>query len=96
MKKCFRCGTEKNGIRGEPRFRDVCEGCGAYLHSCVNCHHFDHLVTNSCKLPHTAFIGGRDSLNYCEEFKMINSVLRANEERRLRARMTWEQLFKRR
>jgi hypothetical protein len=94
MKKCFRCGTPWKGFRGEPRAREVCEVCGAYLHSCVNCHHFDHAITNSCKLPHTSFVGGRDSLNYCEEFKMMSTFLRASEDRVSRARMRWEELFK--
>jgi hypothetical protein len=93
MKNCFRCGSAWVGLRGEPRARELCEGCGAYLHSCVNCHHFDHVLTNSCKLPHTSFVGCRDSPNYCEEFKMLNTIARAEEERVSRAKHTWNQLW---
>jgi len=81
--------------RHQPRSREVCDGCGAYLHSCVNCHNFDHVLSNSCKLPHTAFIGARDTLNYCEEYRMLDSIVRADEQRVLRAKNTWEQLFRR-
>jgi hypothetical protein len=33
-------------------------------------------------------------LNYCEEYKMLDTGLRANEDRVLNARATWEQLFR--
>lgn len=95
MKKCHRCGTPWKGFRGEPRAREVCDGCGAYLHSCTNCNHFDREITHSCKLPNTAFVGGRNMLNYCDDYRMIDSTVRANENRVVQARATWEQLFKR-
>ena len=95
MKKCFRCGFPWTGHRSQPRSREVCDACGAYLHSCVNCHSFDHVLTNSCRLPHTSFVGSRDSLNYCEDFRMIDASVRAQEERVSRARHTWEELFRR-
>ena len=94
MKKCHRCGTTWKGLGGQPRAREVCDGCGAYLHSCANCHHFDREITHSCRLPNTSFVGGREMLNYCEEYKMLDANLRANENRVLNARATWEQLFR--
>jgi hypothetical protein len=94
LKKCFKCGSLWMGY-GRPRPRQICEGCGAYLHSCINCHHFDRRITNSCKLPTTAFVGARDSLNYCESFEMVNSELLAVEAKKERAKATWESLFRR-
>lgn len=94
MKKCFRCGTRWQGHGGQPRAREVCESCGSYLHCCLNCHHFDRRVTNSCTLAHTAFVGTRDTLNYCEDFKMLDATLRASEDRVVRAKTAWEQLWK--
>ena len=93
MKKCFKCGAVWPGF-GKPRPRQICEGCGAYLHICLNCHHFDRVLTNSCKLPTTTFVGNRDLLNYCEEFEMVNTELKAVEARHDRARTRWEDLFK--
>lgn len=95
MRKCHRCGTQFTARPGQPRTRDVCDGCGAYLHNCLNCHHFDRVISNSCTLPHTKFVGGRDMLNYCDDFKMLNHSLRVNEDRAVRARTAWDQLFKR-
>ena len=94
LKKCFKCGTVWNGY-GKPRTRQICEGCGSYLHTCINCHHFARRITNSCVLPHTAFVGPRDMLNYCEEFQMVNNELQAIESRCARAKSTFENLFKR-
>ena len=94
MKKCFKCGTVWTGF-ARPRTRQICEGCGSYLHVCLNCHHFDRKISNTCKLPDTDFIGSRDSLNYCEQFEMTDWTLMAIESRVDRARSTWENLFKR-
>jgi hypothetical protein len=94
MKSCYRCGTRWSGYRSEPRAREVCDGCGAYLRCCVNCHHFDHRSTNACKLKTTSFIGSRTALNYCEQFKMADTVLREAESKVSRARSQWEALFR--
>ena len=94
MKKCFKCGTVWTGY-GRPRTRQICEGCGAYLHTCLNCHYFNRTVTNCCNLPTTAFVGGRDLLNYCEQFEMVNSALKAIEDRCSRAKASWDSLFRR-
>ena len=60
----------------------------------MNCHHFDREITNSCKLPHTSFVGSRDSANYCDEFEMKNMQLKAIEARTQRARNVWDELFR--
>ena len=95
MKKCSRCGTRWSGYGPQPRPRDLCAQCGGYLHSCVNCHHFDRKQSYSCKLTHTSFVGNRESLNYCEDFRMLDLAQRASEDRVVRARNTWEELFRR-
>jgi hypothetical protein len=94
LKKCFKCGTPWAGY-GKPRPRQICEGCGSYLHVCLNCHYFDRKVSNCCTLTTTTFVGSRDSLNYCEQFEMVNWALKAVESRCARAKTTWENLFKR-
>jgi hypothetical protein len=95
VRKCFKCGAIWSGF-GKPRPRQICENCGAYLHSCINCHHFDRKITYSCSLPDTDFIGARDSLNYCESFEMVNGERKAIEARGAQAKVTFENLFKRR
>jgi len=94
-KKCSFCGTLWEGFRGQPRSRERCEGCGRFLHCCVNCHYLDRLLESSCKLPRTSYVGNREILNYCEDFKLLDASQQASEDRVLRARSAWEQLFKR-
>lgn len=94
MKQCYRCGTVWKADRAQPRTREYCESCGAYLHTCLNCSHFDREVSSACKLRGTAYVGPRESPNYCEEFRMFDPVVVACEERKDRARATWERLFK--
>lgn len=93
MKKCYRCGTRWTGYGKEPRAREVCAGCGAYMHCCSNCHHFDHKLTTSCVLKHTQYVGPRTQLNYCEEFSMTNWRQKEAEARVDHARTRWEALF---
>ena len=94
MKKCNRCSNPWTGFGAQPRPREECGNCGAFFHCCHNCHHFDRQSSN-CKLPHTSFVGLRDSLNYCEEFQMLDSRRRANEDRVSRAKSDFEALWRR-
>lgn len=90
---CYKCGAEWEGF-GQPRPRQVCRSCAASLHCCMNCHHFDRELSNSCTLPGTTYIGEREAQNYCEEFQMINVRLKAIEARTQRARNVWNELFR--
>ena len=93
MKKCNRCGMTWTGYGAQPRQREVCEGCGAYLHCCLSCRHFDHRRTRACKLKTTVYIGSRTALNYCEEYQIEDTRLQVAEDRVDRARDAWESLF---
>ena len=93
MKKCSRCGTPWQGY-GEPRPREICDGCGSYLHSCRNCHHFSRQKSR-CELPHTIFNGSREDLNFCDDYRILDTHRQAAEDRVVRAKATWEELFKR-
>ena len=46
------------------------------------------------QVPHTAFVGSREAINYCDDFKMIDSFTRAREEKISNAKLRWEALWK--
>ena len=92
MKKCYQCGTPWRSYGPQPRTREVCEGCGAHLRCCANCHHYGHRIS-SCKLKESFFVGPRTALNYCEHFRMADTVAKEAEARIVRARDRWEALF---
>ncbi len=94
MKRCGLCGTAWEGYGNQPRTREVCEGCGGYLHCCRNCHHYDE-SNSRCGLPDTEYVGGRESLNYCEDFRIIDDGARAHERKVTQAKAAWEELFRR-
>ena len=94
MKNCSRCGSVWQGYGNQPRPREVCEGCGAYLRICLSCHHFDRRAS-ACTEKESSFIGSRTALNYCEFFKMADTVVKEREARTDRALSRWEALFER-
>ena len=47
---CAECGAPFNR-NGRTTRRDACEKCGAELHACINCHHYDATLARSCREP---------------------------------------------
>lgn len=48
--------------------RDMCPNCGAYLHCCFNCKHWDKHVHNQCHENQGEFIRERGEGNFCLYF----------------------------
>lgn len=95
MKTCQRCGTPWSGHPGRPQYRSVCGGCGGYLHTCLNCRHFDRKASQRCVLAHTRYVGPKDQSNYCDEFVMVDGVALARQDKASQARQAWHDLFRR-
>lgn len=69
-KHCAACGKpvelEKKAVR-----RDECTHCGAELHACVNCEHFDADRTRGCREPNALAeetIRDVTRANFCQWF----------------------------
>jgi len=69
MHVCHKCGREWTGHRRQVGVKEVCEGCGAYLHCCKNCRHHDRSRPNQCRVPNTDTVVDRAGLNFCDEFQ---------------------------
>ncbi|MGB3088308.1 MAG: hypothetical protein WBC53_11415 [Phycisphaerae bacterium] len=65
--RCPKCGAEWD-TKGRIGFRDECPECAAYLHTCINCRHFD-AATGGCRIPTTDPVHDRRGQNFCEEFE---------------------------
>ncbi len=48
-------------------FKTLCENCGDYLHTCLNCALYDSKV-DRCRSLTTEAVKDRKGNNYCEEF----------------------------
>lgn len=64
--KCARCG-QRSVLDVE--VGSVCRGCGAALHSCKNCRHFDSAAVNECRAGVDKRIAGKAEANECGLFE---------------------------
>ena len=96
MLACYKCG-QPTPITGKPGFQDICEGCGSYLHCCMNCRFFDELA-NKCNEPVADWVSDRLSFNRCEYFQVqkprtasepVSGKERFNEEGRRFKKPDW-------
>ena len=63
--RCAHCGELFEGsVVG---FKAVCEGCGMYLHSCVQCRLYDE--ARRCLSNTTEAVRDVEHANFCEEYQ---------------------------
>lgn len=66
---CFACGATIELASGERvGFRDACARCGADLHACRNCAHYDAGAYNECREPQAERVADRERANRCDWF----------------------------
>jgi hypothetical protein len=77
----------------------TCEKCGADLHACVQCAHYDPKACNECHEPLAERVDDRKQSNFCDYFKVVATkpaqpgvVRETSREQTARARL--ESLFK--
>ena len=64
------CGATLDIIANQVGRRDVCPSCGAELHACVHCRHYDESVAKECKEPFAEVPGDKEGANFCELFQI--------------------------
>lgn len=65
---CALCGRDCETARGS--FNGVCEGCGAFLHACVQCRLYCE-ASRGCASSTTEQPGDPAHKNFCEEFEPL-------------------------
>jgi predicted RNA-binding Zn-ribbon protein involved in translation (DUF1610 family) len=70
MPGCAICGTPLPIIGNQVGRRDTCPSCGADLHACRHCRHFDETVAKQCKEPFAEVPSDKDDANFCELFQI--------------------------
>ena len=71
MAQCHNCGREwvtQKRVK-VPGVKETCEGCGAYLHCCLNCRFHDLSAHNQCAIPNTEWVADRENANFCDQFE---------------------------
>ena len=66
---CPACGRPI-AIDGPIGRRDVCDGCGAELHACVQCRFYDPSASNQCREPQAERVQDKERANFCEFFQL--------------------------
>lgn len=77
--------------------RDDCPGCGADLHVCRNCAHYDAGAYNACREPGAERVLDKERANHCDLFVPAAGAggAEAGDAVRQRAREELDRLFRR-
>jgi hypothetical protein len=64
---CHACGKANDTGERVGR-RDSCRFCGADLHVCLNCRHYDPSAYNECRETQADRVLEKDRSNFCDYF----------------------------
>jgi len=95
MVGCAHCGTRLDIVGNQVGRRDTCPSCGAELHACRQCRHFDESVAKQCKEPFAEVPSDKDDANFCEFFQIGEGGTTAQQSRDAQLSAA-EALFKKR
>ena len=95
MKYCFKCGSEWKGVT-KPGRRDVCAGCGADLHVCLNCSFYDVTKPRQCRNDNVELVVEKNLSNFCDEFAFVDRQPGAAKvaDKSSSTKQSWDKLFK--
>ena len=66
--RCASCG-ELQSVGVAAGLTARCTGCGADLHTCTNCAHFDPGAPAQCRQPHVTLVMKKSKANECGQFE---------------------------
>lgn len=81
MPGCGKCGATVEIVGNQVGRRGTCPSCGAELHACVHCRHFDPRAAKECKEPFAEVPSDKEAANFCEFFQIGEGGASAAEER---------------
>lgn len=90
---CFACSKVLTFI-DRVGFRDSCD-CGADVHACKNCQHFDPKAYNECRETVADRQRDKERANYCEHFvaRSLSLATKSAQSTRDQLRAQAEALF---
>ena len=65
--RCFQCQKELS-LGHVPGRREDCPSCGADLHVCRNCAHYDRQAYNECRETSADVVREKERANFCDFF----------------------------
>jgi hypothetical protein len=89
--RCHRCGKEL--VAERIGVREVCAGCGAWLHCCRNCTLYAPGAARDCREPAAERVAGKEQGNFCDWFRPAAPSAAAPDAGASRARADLARLF---
>lgn len=68
---CFSCGAALDLPSGTVGRSAACSKCGADVHVCKNCLHYDEHSYNECREPQADRVVDKTRSNFCDFFSII-------------------------
>jgi hypothetical protein len=93
VKICHSCTKEVSITRGVAR-KEVCASCGADLHCCLNCRHYDRSASKQCRETIAEMVKEKTKANFCDHFAFAESRSSGMPAAAEQARSALESLFK--
>jgi hypothetical protein len=72
VKICHSCTKELSISRGIAR-KEICPSCGADLHCCLNCRHYDRSASKQCRETIAEMVKEKTKANFCDHFAFSES-----------------------
>lgn len=92
--RCARCGHELTVAAAESP-EGTCPRCGADLHTCAQCVHFDTSAPFECQKPIPSRVSPKDARNTCVEYEARRTIERETKSAAPpSARKAFDDLFK--
>lgn len=92
--RCAVCGQQA-AAPAAAETTATCSGCGADLHTCTNCRHFDTSAPLECRKPLTRRIAGKAKNNECELFEAkVTQEIGSDSGRPADPKAAFDALFK--
>ena len=91
--RCHGCGTSGRFEDVVPR-RAECDRCGASLHCCRNCQHYDPSVYNECRETSAERVVEKEASNFCDYFTPVSAAAGAPDAADASGREALEKLFR--
>jgi predicted RNA-binding Zn-ribbon protein involved in translation (DUF1610 family) len=66
---CWKCGASLEGLPQPLGRRAECPACGAELHVCLQCRHYDRAKAKQCRELAADEIKSKTRANFCEWFQ---------------------------
>lgn len=96
MVGCGKCGKRLELGTAQIGRRETCPHCGAELHACIHCRHYDENVAKECKEPFAEVPSDKEAANFCDFFQIGDGADRGGSASKDAIVSAAESLFKKR